>query len=189
MKRFLWFIVLSLVITFVTGCNKTKEAENVVSPRALQVGEYTFEDGIRGWNPIGKEVVVSQSTEKFHDGKASLKISGTGKAGLWSLMRSERISLTPDKHYSFRGWMLIDSISSNTSFFKFELTQEGKWLKNIDSTQYDPKKKSTWQELTGDFVAPAGKDIAVSITVEKRPMDKDVSAVIYVDSLKLERTD
>jgi len=194
MKRLLLLCVLSFLLIYVagvTGCKNSSQKENAVSPQtsvSLKEGDYTFEDSVAGWNALGKEVSVSQSTEKFHDGKASLKISGTGKAGVYSFLRSDRIPLSPGKHYTFKGWMLIDSISSKNADFKLELHQEGKWLQNIETTQYDVGKKGTWQELSGKFAAPTGKDVAVSICVEKA-YDEDVNAVIYVDALSLQKAD
>ena len=153
-----------------------------VSPSGI---EFNFENGIKGWRALGKTQLMPDNGKHFN-GKASMKIAGTGQANLYSFARSAQFSISPGKGYRFTGFMLIDSISDNTSFFKCELYQDGKWIKNIDSNEYDIASKGQWKKLKAEFTAMEGKNVSVSFTVEKRPMEKDVQAVLYVDDIKLE---
>ena len=159
------------------GLSSTKTASSVI--------EFNFENGIKGWQALGKSQIVQDKTKK-HDGKASMKITGIGQAGLWSFAQSGKFNIYPGKRYRFSGWMFLDSISSDTSNFKCEFWQEGKWLRNIESYRYDLNKQKQWQELTAECVAPDEKGVSLSFTIEKRPMEKDIKATIYVDEIKLE---
>jgi hypothetical protein len=82
--------------------------------------------------------------------------------------------------------MLIETISESTSFLKCELHRGSRWLKSIRSNEYDLSRKGQWQALTAEFISPKGEDVAVSFTIGKRPMEKDVKAVIYLNAIKLE---
>ena len=186
MKKLVWILVLVLAAGGFVGCKKAEGPKEGATPSAA-VKEYTFEEGIQGWKTIGK-TQISQATDKQHGGKASLKIAGTGQSGQWSFARSEKFNISPGKHYKVAGWITIESISGNSSSLKCELWQDGKWLKNIESNWYDLKKRE-WQQLTAEFVTPEGKNLSLSFAIEKRPMDKDVKAVIYVDDIKLEMID
>lgn len=150
--------------------------------------KYDFEDNIDGWKAIGN-ISISQDRNKQHNGKASMKITGTGKAGSWSFVESEPINIVPGKHYKVNGWILIDSISSDSSYLKVVIWKDGKWLKNIDRNLYDLNKIKQWQKLEADFVAPEDNNLSVSFTIEKRPMEKEVEATIYVDDITLNKID
>jgi hypothetical protein len=176
-KKFLSVLVLIVIggWSFI-GCTKEK---------AGQVVEYDFETGVTGWHALGK-AQIAQDTTRQHDGKASMKIAGTGQSGLWSFAQSDKIKMESGKSYRFSGWMLIDSISENTSHFKCEFWQDGKWLKNVESVKYDLIKKGQWQELTAEFTVPDEKGILLDFAIEKRPMEKNIEAAIYIDSIKLQ---
>lgn len=146
---------------------------------------FDFEKGTEGWQPIGKTHVDMDKT-KYSGGRASLKISGAEQAGNWSFAQSERIHILPGKHYRFKGSILIESISNDTSFFKCEFWQGERWLKNYVSNEYNIIKKGQWRELKSEFTAPEGDDITLRVAVEKRPFEKEVEAVIYIDDIKLE---
>lgn len=175
MKKVLSTIILIIVVWGFGGC----------SEKAQQGMDYNFENGTADWKALGK-VQIAQSNAKQHDGKSSMKISGVGQAGLWSFVQSGRISILPGKHYRFDGWMLVDSLGSGTTNFKCEFWKDGTWIKNVESTKYDLNKLGQWQELTAEFDSPNEKGLTLSITVEKRPMEKDVETSIYVDSIKLQ---
>lgn len=191
MKKLGMFLMLAVMVSFFCCTEKSKESapkESTVPSAPVSSISYNFEEGMDSWKEFGK-VKISQSKDKQKDGKASMKISGTAQSGLWGFAGSKQMNVFPGKRYRFSGWMRIDSISANTSFFKCELWNEGKWVKNIDSTVYDLKKKGEWQELTTVFDAPEGKNVTLSIAVEKRPMEKDVQAILYIDNIKIEKAD
>ena len=178
MKNLISILILILGISGLIGCTeKHKEV-----PTSF---EYNFEDGIKGWHALGS-TSISQDKTQYHDGKASLKIEGVGQIKLYSFAQSGKMILSPGKTYRLTGWMLIDSISEQSSFLKCELYQDDKWIENKDTNWYDLKRRGQWQKLSAEFVALKGKNATADITVEKRPMEKDVRATIYIDSIALE---
>jgi len=156
-----------------------------IPPNEKTFAIFNFESGIKGWHALGK-VQITQDKSKQAEGKASLKITGTGQGGQWSFAQSSQINIAPGKRYRLTGSMFIESISDDTSFFKCECWQGYQWLKNFVSNVYNMNKKGRWQQLKTEFIAPEGKDITVSFAVEKRPMEKDVQAIIYIDEIKFE---
>ena len=169
----------------ISKINKT--CTNKLSPvekPAVPVMVFNFENNIQGWHSSGGTHLALDKTKQYA-GHTSLKITGTGQAGSWSFAQSGKIHLSPGKHYRLTGWMLIDSISSATSFFKCEIWKGEQWLKNYVSNEYKIRNKGLWRELKADFIAPEGKNITLSLAVEKRPFEKEVGAVIYIDEIKL----
>ncbi len=191
MKKLGMVLMLALTVSLFCCTEKPKggtSKESTIPSPPVSSMKFGFEDGIQDWKAMGK-AQLSQTTVKHKTGKASLEIKGIGQAGLWGFARSKQISVFPGKHYKLSGWMLIDSISDDTSFFKCEYWSDGNWAKNIGGTQYDLKKKGEWQELTAVCDAPEGKSVTLSIAVDKRPMEKDVTATLYVDDVKIEKID
>ena len=179
-KRFiilLFFLIVFFLLT-VAGCTRYPEHTSFT---------YDFERGIRGWKKVGC-MTVSHDMHTHHAGLASLKIEGTLPAGHWSFTESKKIRIRPGARYRFSGWMLIDSISENSSLFKCALWSPEKWIGNIDSTWYDMVKKGQWQQLTAEFEAPEETELLLSFFVEKRPAEKDVTATIYIDDLTIKQT-
>ncbi len=156
-----------------------------VSDASAPVIFFDFENGIKGWHSLGR-VHIAQDKSRQYGGRTSLKITGTGQADSWSFGQSGKFRISPGRHYRFTGWMLIDSISDETSFFKCELWDGEQWLKNYVSNEYNIRKERQWRELKAEFVAPEGDNIALRVAVEKRPFEKEVEAVIYIDDIKLE---
>jgi hypothetical protein len=191
MKKLGIIAMLALTMSLFCCTEKPKggtSKETIIPSPPVSSIKFDFEDGIQDWAAMGK-VQLLQNTAKHKTGKASLEIKGIGQSGFWGFARSRQFNVFPGKHYKVSGWMLIDSISNDTSFFKCEFWNDGKWAKNIGSSQYDLNKKKEWQELTAVCDAPEGKNVALSISVDKRPMEKDVSAVLYIDDIRIEKTD
>ena len=198
MKKMLVYVFAAAMAAGITGCKKeqptTTEApkaettSTAPSAAAQQSLQFNFEDGSQGWKPQG-QVKIGQATDKSHSGSASLKISGTAKAGHWSFAKSDKVGVEPGKKYRFSGWMLAEQLGKQSTAFKCELWQDGKWLKNVEVKFYDMKNKGKWQETSAEFVIPEGQNISFSLTVEKRPQDQAVEGTIYVDDLKLEKLD
>ena len=179
MKKVMSILVLIIGIWGFIGCTEKHKEGGATSI------EYNFEEGIKGWSAVGN-ASIAQDKIQYHEGKASLKITGVGKANLWSFAQSDKIPVSSGKRYRLAGWMLIDSISDQTSWFKCEFYQDGGWFQNKESSLYDMKMKGQWQQLTAEFIVPEGKNVTADIAVEKRPMEKDVKATMYIDSIKLE---
>lgn len=179
-KSFKRFIILLIFLAFifllpVGGCTRYPEHASFT---------HDFERGIRGWKKFGC-MTVSHDMHTHHAGMASLKMEGTLPAGLWSFTESQKIRIRPGARYRFSGWMLVDSITENSSLFKCALWGPQKWISNIDSTWYDMNRKGQWQQLTAEFDAPEETNLLLSVFVEKRPAEKDVTATIYIDDLKI----
>jgi len=146
--------------------------------------KFTFVEIKNGWHPYGM-VEISSSQERTFGG-GSVKVTGAGRPGDQSFAVSDTFEIFPGKHYRVTGSMRIDSISENTSYFKCNLYQRGRWLRKIESSRYDLSRKGQWQELTAEFVSPKGKAAAVRVAIGKRPIAKEVRATIYVNGVKLE---
>ena len=147
--------------------------------------KYTFDEMKDGWQGSG-DVEISCDNDATVGGEKGLKVAGAGKSGGWSFAQSESYAIIPKTKYEFTASMLIETISESTSFIICNLYRRGKWLKSISSNQYDLSRKRQWQELTAEFVSPKGEDITVSFAVGKRPREKDVKAIIYLDAIRLE---
>ena len=190
--------LILLLSVFGFGCKKAEQAKEEAKPAAkveapakgVTVVEFTFEKGKQSWFNRAK-IKMSQDKARKHEGQASLKIEGTASAGLWNFAGSQKFDLPSGKRLRFTGWMLVDSFSSKAPDallqFNVGIYTKGKWLKNAPTPPYVMAKKGEWQMLSVEVEAPSEADLICSITVDKRPMDKDVTATIYVDDLVLEK--
>ena len=183
LKRLLTVLMICSILVFI-GCTEKPKGKAV--GETVSTKEYNFENGTADWKPIEK-MKISEDKAKKHEEKASMKITGIGQAGQWSFTRSEKISIYPGKRYRLTGWMLIDSMSDEgTSSFKCEFWQPDKWVQNVETNKYDINKKGQWQELTAEFTSPDVNGLLLSLAIEKRPMEKNLVATLYVNNIKLE---
>lgn len=163
-----------------------------VSSADQNVVELTFEDVMQKWVPR-EDVILSTEIEVTRSERSSMRISGVSREGEWDFAESRRFSIAPGKRYKFGGWMLVQeyhSPSPDISFWiKLGIYREDAWHKNILSSSYDLKKLGEWQYLSAEFTAPDSKDILANVTIDKRPNDAEVSSVIYINSIKLERVE
>ena len=190
-------LILALSV-FGFGCKKAEQAKEEAKPAAkveapakgVAVAEFTFEDGKQKWFP-SKNVKIAQDKSKKHGGDASLKITSSSSANLWNYAESPKFDLVPGKHYKFSGWMLVESFKSPVDKPLFQLKvgiyKDGKWIKNQITKNYDLAKKGEWQQLTVEFDAPNESNLTGNMTVDKRPMEKNIEGTIYVDDLVLEK--
>ena len=162
---------------------KSPTVESVKGAPILQE-QHTRIDMKDGWYPSGTVEISYAYEAALHGG--SLKVEGTGRPGERSFAFSKMAALSPGKHYRLTGTMRIDFFSGTASFFKCQIYQNSRWLKNIVSSKYDLKRLGQWQELTAEFVSPQGGAATVIVAIEKRPGAEGVRATIYVDAVKLE---
>lgn len=186
-------LILALSV-FGSGCKKAEEVKptaKVEAPaKGVTVAEFTFEDGKQKWFP-SKNVKIAQDKSKKHGGDASLKITSSSSANLWNYAEAPKFEVIAGKHYKFSGWMLVESFKSPVDKPLFQLKvgiyKDGKWIKNQLTKDYILAKKGEWQQLTVEFDAPNESKLTGNMTVDKRPMEKNVEATIYVDDLVLEK--
>lgn len=166
-----------------------QEAAPAAQSTGTSVAVFNFEEGTQKWYPK-KGVKLSQTTIQPHQGKASLKVTGTAAKGEWDFAQSPKFNLVPGKHYKFSGWMKIDSINPADSktyvWLRVSLLKDKQWLKNVISRNYNLKKKGEWQLLTAEFDAPEGATTGM-FNVDKRPETKDITATICIDDIKIEQ--
>lgn len=200
------FTVLGLILSFILsflvlslGCKKTEQAkeglkqvEQKKSFTAAKVLSFSFEDGIKGWGPRGKNIKIEQTTQTKHSGNASLRISGTAPTESWNYTTSNKFNLKSGKKYKLTAWMLVESIKDPKypPFLKCAIEQgskPAKFLTNYNTKKYDFNKKGEWQAITVDFTTPSATDLYGFIAVEKGT-NKVVAmtASIYIDDINLD---
>lgn len=202
LRLLVFFMSIIALSGFNGGCKKAEQAKEEPKSTAQQVAptmapaggsalaEFTFEDGTQKW--IGRKgVKFSQDTSQNHGGNAGLKIAGTSGKGEWDFAESPKFNLVPGKHYKFSGWMKVDSIKpadpKTYCWLKVGIYKDNQWKKNVISNNYDLTKKGEWQLLSAEFDAPADNNLTGNFTIDKRPQDKDITATIFVDDIKIEQ--
>ena len=122
--------------------------------------------------------------EIVHTGDYAARLSGTQESG-YSYASSIKIPIKPNKQYTLRGWLRVDSLEPADSApgFKCGIYQDKKWLTNFFTPQYNLSKLGTWQELTCTFTVPE-KATAGLIALEKRTTEA-MTATLYIDDVEL----
>jgi len=178
---FIIFSAITLLFLFALSCNTAK------GPKLI---EYNFEDGMQQWIAY-PGLTVATETVKKHGGQQCLMVHGTSGNGIWAYAESNKFDLNSEKHYKLEGWILVDSLRSDSTdpqvILKAGLYRDGKWFKNIYSPAYDLDHLGTWQMLAVDFVVPSESNLTCSITIDKSTNKKSITTVLYVDDVKLEQ--
>ena len=141
-----------------------------------------FETRPYSWRGVGMTLQVQD--EIAHAGTYAAQLSGTQESG-YSYASSVKIPINPNKQYTLRGWLRVDSLEPADSApgFKCGVYQDKKWLTNFFTPQYDLSKLGTWQELTCTFTVPENATAGL-IALEKRTTEA-VTATLYIDDVEL----
>lgn len=205
-------VSVALVFTlagFFSGCSKSEQPKEVLKPVEQQaapaapataavpsaagsiIAEFTFEDGTQKWASYQKGLSFTQNMTENHGGKASLEISGTSNSGIWNFGGTPRLQLESGKHYRLSAWMKVMSYESSNEklecFLKMGIYKDNKNIRVIGK-QYNLAQKGTWQLISVEFNAPADNNLSGSISIGKNMDTEKVITSIYIDDIKIEKT-
>lgn len=151
------------------------------------VYQQSFESSGHNWNS-SRGIQSELDTTIFHDGQASLHLSGRQKSGWNYVSHSLDSPILPASKYRLTCWLKVKTIEPArlSPYLKIGLADaEGKWLTNFPTNSYDMGKPGTWQRLEATFetsLETAGGHLAL----ERGSNDITTKIDLWLDNVQIE---
>lgn len=160
----------------------------VAGPRpAGIVYEQRFEDEGHAWQMAGgMEGTLDDAT--FHEGKSSLKLTGTQQGSYSFLSHNLGIPVLPGSKYRLSCWLKVESLepARKEPYLKIGLVDaEGAFLANQHTGRYDTGRMGEWQQLTGTLETTLDTG-GGHLALEKGGNDTAVEIRAWIDQVQLE---
>jgi hypothetical protein len=131
----------------------------LISLTAFAADKWDFEDAKVNWTPRSATVKLERATTGAHGGAGCLRVSGS-EPGNWNYAASSRLPMVPGQAYRLSAWMKLNALPEGTAApslkCEFVATDAAKDGGRVTTSAYETSKLGQWQELTAQFVAPAG---------------------------------
>jgi hypothetical protein len=121
---------------------------------------WDFQSDTGTWQPRDKSVRVERTITAGPNGKQtpSLRIHGQIEQG-WNYANSNPVPMAAGKLYRLSTWVRVDRVGPGTlmPFLKceFQAADRNRDLGRVSTEAYDAAQLSKWQQLRGEFQAPA----------------------------------
>jgi hypothetical protein len=126
---------------------------------AVEPVSWRFESDTGGWQSRAKTVAVTRVAGTREGSRGSLRIQGRIDEG-WNYALSEQRSMAAVELYRLSAWVRVDKVGTGTPmpFLKCEFVAADRRrnLGQVHTDYYDAARLGAWQQLSGEFRAPAG---------------------------------
>ena len=122
---------------------------------------WDFQSAATDWQPRGKTVRVERVVTVGPNGKQmpSLRIHGPIAEG-WNYAQSNTVPMAAGKLYRLSAWVRVDRVGAGTPMpylkCEFQTADRKRDLGRANTEVYDASQLGKWQQLRGEFQAPAG---------------------------------
>jgi hypothetical protein len=150
---------------------------------------WDFESDRGDWRPRSATMIVERVADfdAAVDGRACLHVRGSMSEN-WNYALSETVPLQAGRLYRLSAWVKVTSAGFNTlmPFLKCEFVaaDRNREMGRAATDAFDAARLGQWQQLTGEFRAPAGT-VACWIALEKGTSDP-TQIDAYLDNVVLE---
>jgi hypothetical protein len=149
--------------------------------------QQSFESPGHDWDS-SRGIQSELDTRMFHDGKASLHLSGRQMRGWNYVSHSLDLPILPASKYRLSCWLKVNAIEPPRlpPYLKIGLVDsEGKWLTNCPTNSYDMSHPGTWQRLEVTFET-SPETAGGHLALERGSNDTATRIDLWLDNVQLE---